>query len=111
MASVFGKIENPIKYKGLTDPFLGPISFLTNIINFIIILAGIFTLVNFIAAGYGYLSSGSDPQKVANAGNKILQSLAGLIIVVAAFIIAAFIGKVLFNDTSALLMLSIYKFQ
>lgn len=111
MPTIFGKIDKPIRYEGLDDPSSGLIFFLTNVINFIIILAGIFTLVNFVSAGYGYLTGAGDPQKTANAGKKILQSLLGLVIVAAAFVIAALIGRILFDNTDALLNLLIFKFE
>jgi len=110
---VIGKIirpgapDSPIKYKGLSQG--GFTDFLSNIISLIILIAGIFTLVNFVLAGYGYLSSSNDPQKIAAAGNKILESLIGLIIVAAAFIIAGLIGFVVFGDQSALINLNLFK--
>lgn len=113
MPSIFGDITKPTshKYEGLTDFDLGPTAFLNAVINLIIVLAGIFTILNFVLAGYGYLSAGGNPQKITDAGNKILQSLVGLIIVAASFIIAAIIGKVLFNNPTALLSIIIYKFE
>jgi len=104
---VIGKIKSPIKYKGLSQG--GFTNFLSNIINLIILIAGIFTLVNFVLAGYGYLSSNGDPQKIAAAGNKMLESLIGLIIVAAAFIIAGIIGFVVFGDQSALINLNLFR--
>ena len=101
---IFGTIDNPLKgsYGDLTIDE-GLMSFLNNLIALIITVAGIFTLVNFIIAGYQYLSSNNEPQKIAAAGNKILQSLIGLAIVALAFILAGVIGVVFFRDSKALL--------
>jgi len=104
---VIGKIKKPIDYAGLRGG--GFTDFLSNVISLIILIAGIFTLVNFVLAGYGYLSSNNDPQKISAAGNKILESLIGLIIVAAAFIIAGIIGFVVFGDQSALINLNLFK--
>jgi len=110
MANIIGKIEpfgGAETYKDLEAG--GLVNFITNLISLIILVAGIFTLVNFILAGYGYLSSNSDPQKISAAGNKMLESLIGLIIVAAAFIIAGLIGFVIFGDQSALIDLNLFK--
>jgi len=107
MPDVIGKIRKPIKYEGLAEK--GLVSFLNNVINFIIIIAAIFTLVNFVLAGYSYLSASGNPQKISQAGNKMLQSLLGLIIIAAAFVIAGIIGHVVFGDSSALIQLNLYK--
>jgi len=107
MPDVIGKIKPTINYPGLADG--GFTEFLSNVISLIILIAGLFTLVNFVLAGYGYLSSNGNPQKIAAAGNKILESLIGLIVVAAAFIIAGVIGFVIFGDQSALINLNLFK--
>jgi len=110
MANIIGKI-NPFgggeTYESISKDGLA--NFLSNLISLIIIIAGIFTLINFVLAGYGYLSSNGEPQKIAAAGNKMLESLIGLIIVAAAFIIAGLIGLVVFGDQSALIDLNLFK--
>jgi hypothetical protein len=81
----------------------GLIKFLSNLLNLVITLAGLFVLFNFVLAGYGYLSASNDPQKISAAGNKILQSIIGLVVVAASFVIAGIIGQVLFGDPAALI--------
>lgn len=102
MLGIFGTISSPINYTGydgLEDfAILG-----SSILSLLTTLAGIFVMVNFIIAGYGYLAANGNPQQIANAGNKILQSLIGLIIIAAAYIIAAIIGFVFFNDPGFLI--------
>jgi len=79
------------------------VSFLSQIITLLYTISGLFFLINFIVAGYQYLGSGGDPQKITNAGNKILHSLYGLIFVAGSFIIAAVLGYLLFKDASAII--------
>jgi len=110
MANIIGKIElfgGAETYEEISKG--GLVDFLSNLISLIILIAGIFTLVNFVLAGYGYLSSSGEPQKIAAAGNKMLESLIGLIIVASAFIIAGLIGLVIFGDQSALINLNLFK--
>lgn len=110
---IFGKIQAPgtpynpagdkyTKYGVLTDPNIGLTKFISNLLSFIITVAGLFTLVNFIIAGYLYMSSNGEPQKLTAAGNKMLQSLIGLAVIAAAFIIAGIIGYVFFQQADFL---------
>ncbi|MCG2691991.1 hypothetical protein L6272_04155 [Microgenomates group bacterium] len=108
---IFGNIQAPgtsgtsgryTKYGVLTDPGLGLAKFISNLLIFIITIAGLFTLVNFIIAGYLYMSSNGEPQKLMAAGNKMLQSLIGLAVISGAFIIAGIIGHVFFRDATFL---------
>ncbi len=90
----------PTKYPNLSGG--GLTSFISNLLIFIITIAGLFTLINFILAGYSYMSSNGEPQKLAAAGNKMLQSLIGLAVIAGAFIIAGIIGFVFFQQTDFL---------
>jgi len=101
--STFGTIDPPSGISDVTDTSAGLINFLSNIITLLFTLSGLFVFINLILAGYLYLSAGGDPQKIAQAGNKILFSIIGLIIVVASFIIAALLGQVIFKDPMALI--------
>lgn len=86
----------------------GLVTFLNQIITLLYTIGGLFVLVNFITAGYQYLGSNGDPQKITNAGNKILHSLIGLIFIVASFIIGALLGYLLFKDSTAIIKPSFY---
>lgn len=98
---ILGNINPPpTKYKILSEG--GLTSFISNLLIFIITIAGLFTLVNFIIAGYLYMSSNGEPQKIMAAGNKMLQSLIGLAVISAAFIIAGIIGYAFFKQADFL---------
>ena len=106
---IFGNISPPPStYENLIDPNLGLIGFVNNLLGLVTAVAGIFVIVNFITAGYLYLSSNGVSQKIADAGNKILQSAIGIGIVAVAYVIAAIVGKVLFNDPTRLLKPGIF---
>lgn len=106
---IFGQVKPP---PGVINYFSGNLEglplFFNNIIKFIIIGAGIFTLFNLVIAGYGFLSAGDDPKKMAGAWNKIWQSLLGLAIVAGSFTLAAIFGKLVFNDWNALLQFQVF---
>jgi hypothetical protein len=107
MWQVFGTIQNPTRYGGLGEGGLN--NFVSNLLAFLGILGGIIVFINFIIAGYQYLSSQGNPQMLAAAGNKILGSLIGLIIIVAAFVIASIIGLVFFGNAGFLLQPTFFK--
>lgn len=100
---ILGTISPPPTYSGydiLANQ--GLTKFISNLLIFIITIAGLFTLVNFIIAGYLYMSSNGEPQKLMAAGNKMLQSLIGLAVISGAFIIAGIIGYIFFNQADFL---------
>lgn len=102
---IFGPITPPTPYGQIaaSGTNQGLVSLVNNLLGLITGVAGIFVIVNFITAGYLYLSSNGEPQKIIAAGNKILQSAIGIGIVAIAYIIAAIVGKILFNDPMRLL--------
>jgi len=105
----FGTVTAPQgvqKYAGGTLAGL-PI-FINNILKTLIIGAGIFTLFNLVIAGYGFLSAGDDPKKVAGAWAKIWQSLMGLAFAAGAFVLAAIFGQLIFGDANAILQIKIF---
>lgn len=101
--SIWGTVsppQGPAQYGSLGD-------FLGNIIRAMIIIAGIYAVLNFILAGYTYLSAGGDPKKVAQAGAQIWQSMIGLLIVVGSYIIAAIISNILFGNPNQIFNIEI----
>ncbi len=78
------------------------------ILRTLIVGAGIYTVLNLILAGYAYLSAGGDPKRIQDAGAKIWHSILGLVVAAGAFVLAAVIGLILFNDANALLQLKFF---
>jgi hypothetical protein len=111
---IFGNLQNP-----MIDPttslgyvplrFGGLVKFINNIIMLLTAVAGIWVVFNFIAAGYIYLTANGAPQKITDAGNKILQSVIGLAIVALAYVIAAILGFILYKDATFLLKPTLFK--
>lgn len=107
MASPFGSITNPVThYSDLEGG--GLINFISNIIKFVSIAAGLFAFLNFIIAGFMYITAGGDSKKTSEAWAKIYMSLIGLVIIVSSYVIAALIGLIFFGDATAILSPQIY---
>jgi len=97
--SIFGTIKAPVNNAYFqASKGDGLFMLLSNIFKLAGVVAGIFFVVQMILAGYAYLSSSGDQKKTEAAFATIWQSLIGLLIVSAAFIIASFIGKILGID-------------
>jgi uncharacterized membrane protein len=116
MASPFGSIENPLTkinpngYGDLTGVggAGGLIGFISNVLKFITVGAGLFALFNLIFAGLIYIGAGSDVKKTKEALDKINMSLIGLVVIVASYAIASVVGLLLFGDATAILSPKIY---
>lgn len=81
----------PVEGGGLT-------TFITMLVRFMIILGGLYALINFLLAGYAFLSAGDDSKKIEGAWAKIYQSVIGLLVMAGAFVLAAVFGALIFGD-------------
>jgi len=79
-----------------------------NGIRLLITVAGIYAIINFILAGYGFMGAGGDAKRVADAWAKIWQTILGLIVVVGAIVIGSIVSGVLFGSPTAIFDIRIY---
>lgn len=110
LAQVFGTVNNPLPaaYGNVNTPNGGIVLFLSNILRFVFIVAGIYALLNFIIAGFTWMGAAGDTKATTAAWNRIWQTLLGLVIIVGAFAIAALVGQIIFGDASFILKPTIY---
>ena len=66
-------------------------SVMTNIINLLLIIIGVVAVVMIIIAGFNFITSGGDSNKVAAAKSTIIYAVIGLIVVAFAEIIVHFV--------------------
>jgi hypothetical protein len=81
----------------------GLITFVSNIIRIITIIAGVWSLFNIVFAGFTYITSANDAKGIEKAWQSIYMSLIGMIIIVAAFTITAIFSWILFGDATFIL--------
>ena len=109
---VIGKITLPEPlisgYGGLTGGQGGLIGFASNLIKLVMVLAGIWSFLNIIFAGFNYITESTNPEAIAKANQQIYMSLLGLVIIVGSFVLAGILGWLLFGDVSAILSPKIY---
>lgn len=91
-AGIFGNISNPTVYGSTQGE--GLFALISNLFKLAATVGAIFVIFQLISAGYMYISAAGDPKKFEQAFNKIWQALLGLIVIAAAFTIAAVIGKI-----------------
>lgn len=100
----FGKIDTPAALSKYGD---NPGTAIGTVIQYAIWIliagAGIYALINFILAGYAFLSAGDDPKKVAGAWAKIWQTAVGLLVAAGALVLAAVFGRLIFGDATYIL--------
>lgn len=100
------KISPPLGgYEGTEG---GIVLLLTNILRLVFAAAGIFAFINFIIAGFQYMTAAGDTKKLASAWSRIWQSLIGLVIIVLSFAFASLIGYILFGDATFILNPKVY---
>lgn len=104
MNNPFGNISPPqalSRFGSVEGGALG--LFLNLIFRTLIVVAGIWALLNLILAGYAFMSAGDDPKKVGAAWTKIWQTLLGLAVAAGAFVLAAIFGQLLFGNANFIL--------
>ena len=71
-----------------------------NIIGYILAMVGVILLVQIIFAGYSWMMSGGNEEKIKKAKDKILHSIIGLAIILAAYILVSSIFSMLLGATT-----------
>lgn len=105
----FGTIEPPAgvaEYQSQVDASSGEIGlilFLSNVIRLVTVVAGIWTMFNFIFAGWIYLTSAGDSSAGEKVSQKMTNSMIGLAIVALAYTLAGLAGYLIFGDASYIL--------
>ncbi len=108
MWQAFGPITSPVGVNLYAAGTAGLVQFLNNLLKLLIVVGGLFALFNIVMAGYGFLSAGDDPKKMAAAWAKIWQSLIGLLVIAGSFVLAAIFGYLIFGSATAILSPKIY---
>lgn len=60
-------------------------------LNAVYFIAGIVAVVVIVVAGYFFVTSTGEPEKVAKARNTILYAVIGLVVIISAFVITQFV--------------------
>ena len=97
MLAIFGNIQDPLPNYGSTGGS-GIFKFISQMLQLMGVVAGIYFAFNIIFAGYMYLSANGDIKKTEQAWAKIWQSILGMVIVASAMVLASAVGSLLGID-------------
>ncbi len=105
-SSIVGNVTNPLPYASVSGG--GLTLFFTNILRIFFVVAGILAFLNFIIAGFQYMTAAGDAKAMASAWDRIWQSLLGLILIVGSFALASLFGYLIFGRADFILNPQIY---
>ena len=104
VSSIFGKVNPPPNMAQFSnDPLSGLIKILNVGLNIVLIIASLYCLLNFLLAGYDYITSNGDTKKTAQANQRIANAIIGLVIVVLTPLLALLLGYIIFGNPTAIL--------
>ncbi|HPS40565.1 MAG TPA: hypothetical protein PLQ50_01005 [Candidatus Woesebacteria bacterium] len=103
--SVIGTIDAPpgvanFNAQDTSGHNIGLLIFISNMLKFATVIAGIWVLFNFISAGFTYISASGNSSAYSKIGGKLLSSVAGLFLIAASYTIAAILGLIIFGDAT-----------
>lgn len=104
---------NPFTGQGYIYPPAGPLGgeigglqqIISIVLRSLIVVAGIYAVINIVLAGISYISAAGDSKRIGEATAKIWHSILGLVVAAGAFVLAGVIGEILYGDPTALLQL------
>lgn len=102
--TVVGTIKPPAalsRFKPIEGGAIGQL--LTMFVNLLIVGAGIYAVINFLLAGYAFMSAGDDPKAIQGAWAKIYQTIIGLAVVAASLLLASIFGFLLYGRWDAII--------
>lgn len=87
---------------------IGIVFFMSRIVLFVTIIAGIIVMFNFIRAGWIYLLGGADTKAAGEIKDLLTYSIIGLVIIAVTYTIAGLIGFIFFGDAGFILQPELY---
>ena len=81
----------------------GLIVILSNLFRTMIVVAGLYALLNFLIAGYQFIGAGGEPKNVSKAWEKIWQTLLGLLVIASSLLLAMVVGWIIFGNPTILI--------
>ncbi|MBU0978695.1 MAG: hypothetical protein ABIJ03_04440 [Patescibacteria group bacterium] len=108
-STVVGKIKMP---DGVADynaqaalggGRIGVILFASRLLNILTIIAGLWVMANFMIGGFEFVVGAGNAETMGKVKEKIMFSLVGIILIVAAYSVAGVIGLIFFGDAGFIL--------
>jgi len=100
---LIGTVKSPYGDTGYAGDATGLIVFMSNIVKLITAVGGLLLFLNLVFAGLKYIMSGSDPKSLQEASSSITNSIIGLVIITASFVIISVLSLVFFGKADFIL--------
>lgn len=96
-------IEEQIAHSGLGAEEVAILFFFNKLVTVLIVVLGIWVIVNVVLAAYSYLSGQGSAETHKKVRDKLTMSILGLFMIVLAYIAVAIIGLLFFGDANYIL--------
>lgn len=88
---------------GLTGDDIPVLYFISMLIRLAVIVAGIWSMLNLLLAGWSFIGSGGNSQAHTQARDRIVMTVLGLLLMTSVYTIAGVIGLIFFGDAAFIL--------
>ena len=82
---------------------IGIVLFISNMIRFVIILGGIWALINIFLAAFLYLAGEGKADTHSKVSSKFTMSIIGLLLMIVSYTVAALVGQIFYGDSNYIL--------
>ena len=100
-SAIIGGVEPPPAVAALNSKSggeIGLIFFISRALNFANIVAGILVMINFVVAGFTYVTSAGNAANMTKINEKLMWSFIGVLLIVGSYTLAAIFGLVFYGD-------------
>ncbi|GIK84472.1 MAG: hypothetical protein BroJett025_10940 [Patescibacteria group bacterium] len=100
-SAIIGGVEPPAAVGAINAASggdIGLIFFISRAIGFANIVAGILVMINFVVAGFLYVTGAGNPSNMAKINERMLWSFVGILIIVGSYSLAALFGLIFYGD-------------
>lgn len=105
-SEIVGGVEAPPAVNALnilSEGEIGLIFFLSRLITFVNIVAGILVMLNFVYAGFLYITGAGSSSNMSKINERLLWSFVGILVIVSSYTLAAIFGLIFYGDATFIL--------
>ncbi len=100
-SAIIGGVEPPDAVAAINQQSggdIGLIFFISRIINFANIIAGILVMINFVYSGFLYVTGAGNASNMSKINERMMWSVVGILMIVGSYTLAAIFGLVFYGD-------------
>lgn len=100
-SAIIGGVEPPAAISAINTESggeIGIIFFISRLITFANIIAGILVMINFVYSGFIYITGAGNTSANTQVTERLTWSLVGIVVIVSSYTLAAIIGLIFYGD-------------